>query len=362
MLGLGLRLGPSRTGTASAALGAGDSLVFLLIGQSNMVGRAGYDGQGGHPPGTLQWGRGGSDDGRLIPATAPLQHHDPSTGGMGLDLSFAEAALAANPGITLVLVPAADGGTGFTDNRWNPGNDLYQDAVARTNAVMAQNPGFLFGGFLWHQGESDVGNPGFQTALDAMIAAMRQDVAAADETTPFILGGLVPGWVAEQPNRQATQAIIAQTPNRVAATGVVATDGLTGAGTDIHFTSADLRGLGARYWQVWQAVRAGIPQGAPQAVAAIPDQLDIVAGPAAPAVQGTIPDQTDLVAAASAGPPAPEPAPELVGSIPDQSDPRVITAPAAPQPVGTIPDQTDQTGPLAPAVVGIIPDQEDLAA
>jgi hypothetical protein len=68
----------------SAAVGPipAKTVVWALIGQSNMVGRAGYDGLGGHPAGVLQWGRVGAadaDPGRAsaVPLGSRGDHHRP---------------------------------------------------------------------------------------------------------------------------------------------------------------------------------------------------------------------------------------------------------------------------------------------
>lgn len=310
MLGVQLSIVSSHQGgSATPALTPGATLVFTLGGQSNMVGRAAFDGGSQHLPGTLQLGRTGGSDGLLIAATTPLHHHDANAGQMGLDIAFAEAFAVAYPGVDLVLIPTGAGGTGFIDNRWNPGDDLYLDAVARTNAVMAQNPDFTFAGFLWHQGEKDVGFAGYQAALDAMIGSFRQDVVVAGPATPFVLGGLVPGWTAENANRQAIQSVIEGTPERLESVAYASAEGLNGAGTDIHFVASDLRGLGPRYFTAWQS---------------------LFLGQSVPMAQGTIPDQTDFPASAGA--------PQTIGTIPDQIDPAGL---APPQAVGTIPPQQD---------------------
>jgi hypothetical protein len=309
MIGLGLSLSAAPS-TIPRGLQPGDTVVFLMIGQSNMIGRASYDGGSLHSPSVLQWGRSGLDDGQLITASAPLQHHDPGAGQMGLDISFSEALLAQHPDVSVVFIPSAAGGSGFSNSRWNPGDDLYADAVSRANAVMAANPDFVFGGFIWHQGESDAGNPAYQSDLDSCIAGLRQDVDAADDATPFILGGLVPGWVEEAADRQAIQATINGTPGRVAHTAVSSSIDLISSGNLIHFNAADLRILGVRYWLAWRALNAGLPFPGPQSVGQIPDQTDYVAETMPEAV-GSIPDQTDSLSLA---------APEMVGTIPNQED------------------------------------------
>ena len=311
MIDLGLALVPQRrAGGATSPFGPGSTMVFALMGQSNMVGRAMYDGAGEHPPGVLQWGRSGADDGELIPASVPLQHVDAAPGQMGLDITFADAALAAYPDSALVVVPLAEGGTGFANNDWNPGDVRFQDSVTRINAVMAANPGFTFAGFLWHQGESDTGNATYQTALDTMIAALRADVDAAGPTTPFILGGLSPDWIAQDPARETIQSVIETTTARVSRTAVADSSDLAGSPTDPHFSAANLRMLGTRYWEAWQAVFNGQTGGGPLTVGTIPDQSDPLAL-AAPQTIGVIPDQTDLLDFS---------APQAIGTIPNQED------------------------------------------
>ncbi len=213
MLGVGLGL-TSRAGPQGRAAGPGPDgpLVFALLGQSNMIGRAAFDGGSVHPAGVQQWGRAAPNDNTLIPAVHPLDHVDPSPGHMGLDISFAEAVLAARPEASLVFVPGAEGGTGFQSDHWRPGGNCYVDAVTRIDAALAALPGASLAGILWHQGESDAGNPVFQADLDGLITGLRQDITAAGSATPFILGGLVPGWVAADPARQPIQAVLEDTP------------------------------------------------------------------------------------------------------------------------------------------------------
>jgi hypothetical protein len=248
--------------TFNAAVGQipAKTVVWALLGQSNMVGRAVYDGLGGHPAGVLQWGRVGAADGTLIPAVHPLAHWDPSGTNIGPDIGFADAWTAANPDDTLVYMPGADGGTGFSDARWRVGDDLYADAVARINALFTANPGFEFGGFLWHQGEKDTGQtPAFyQPLLDAMIAGLRSEVTVAGPTTPFVLGQMVEAYYVGSAGREAIQAVIDDTPNRVAYTAVASSAGLADKGDALHFGAAAQRTLGDRYHAAALAAAAGV--------------------------------------------------------------------------------------------------------
>ncbi len=180
--------------------------VYLLIGQSNMVGFSEL--------GAKQAGPGGADETldrirqlnvtsnnmsfyssfddysstnvivgspRLIRAEDPLHEllypWQPSKGGtfIGPGLSFAKGMLAqTTQGI--ILVPAAWSGTGFcrsgVDSRgWNAtggsgddfngllgGSELSNRAIARLNIALSESAG-IFRGIIWHQGEADSNNP-----------------------------------------------------------------------------------------------------------------------------------------------------------------------------------------------------------
>jgi hypothetical protein len=255
---------------ANVVSGAPQTVVWALIGQSNMVGRAAYDGAGTHPAGTLQWGRNAPNDGVLIAATHPLQHWDPSGTNMGPDIGFADAWTAAHPGDTLVFMPGADGGTGFSDMMWRVGDPLYVDAVARVNALFAANPGFVFGGFLWHQGEKDTGQTAafYQAHLDAMIEGLRNDVTVAGPTTPFVLGQMVEAYYVGNAGREAIQAVIDDTPSRIAYTAVASSAGLVDKGDALHFDGPSQRILGGRYHDAAH-VAAGNVAAAPGQVAGL---------------------------------------------------------------------------------------------
>lgn len=228
--------------------------VFLLAGQSNMVGRgqpADAELDAVHPA-IFQWGRGGQREGQIVPATARLDHNDDALlDRVGLGLSFAKAYYAAtSTPRPILLVPTARGGSSFSANQWNPGDPLFEDAVARTNAAMATDPGNRLRGVLWHQGENDVDAYDTAThaaALDAQIGALRTRITGA-ATTPFVLGQFCPDWQASPAGRAAITAAIDATPSRVPFAAVAPAAGLHGnVGDLIHFDAPSLRMYGARY-------------------------------------------------------------------------------------------------------------------
>lgn len=323
-MGLGLRLRSNAKNRLPPFTG---TVIFALTGQSNMVGRATYDGGDLWPAGTQQWhpigGRpieGSSAEGEAIPAAIPLDHWDEGSNSMGPDIEFCRSFAAVNPEASIVLIPAADGGTSFQADEWNPGSSHYVEAVTRIHEALAAFPSALFGGFLWHQGESDAGSAaqvgGYQAALDAMINQMREDVTGAGPTTPFVLGRMVPNKITEDAETIALDAIVTDTPNRIAYTAVADSTGLTDRGDDLHFDAASQRVLGTRYHMAFELARANRGRSG-------------MIGVTAPLALGTFPDQTDLLSLA---------APAAQGSIPDQTDTLTLTPPLA---VGTIPNQED---------------------
>ncbi|MEP5760248.1 MAG: sialate O-acetylesterase [Litoreibacter sp.] len=240
--------------------------VFLLAGQSNATCRAAFDGGVDWPSNVYQMERWHPlepvdsqpienlvppNEASLLPASRPLHHHYRTTPEQfGWALQFSLDYLAMHPGIDVVLIPCARGATGFSDMRWRPGDDLYEDAVLRSNTLLTTHPEFLFQGILWHQGERDaneeMSSSQYTSHLDAMIAGMRADIEAAVEDTPFILGEMLPSYVEQAPERQAIQTVIQDTPNRINQTSVVVADGTQGSDT-VHFNAESMRLIGARY-------------------------------------------------------------------------------------------------------------------
>src|SRR4051812_18495598 len=123
--------------------------LFLLVGQSNMAGRGPVEPQDKEPiPGVLTLNK----QMEWVPAVDPLHYDKPDIAGVGIGRSFAKALLAANPGVTIGLIPCAFGGTSL--EQWKRGGALYEDAMKRTRFAMKSGK---LRGILWHQGEADSG-------------------------------------------------------------------------------------------------------------------------------------------------------------------------------------------------------------
>ncbi len=225
--------------------------IYLLVGQSNMVGFSGEGTRQAYPGGADQTNprikqlNVTENDGEnrfvdafdftstarnimppsLTVAEDPLHipRDDTRQSGkdleyIGLGLSFAKEALN-HTSRDIVLVPAAWSGSSFCTNdqgpagHWNSqagtnpnlGNTwLFDRAVTRANLAIDQTGGVLRG-ILWHQGESDANDrcaPLYQANLERLIKQMRLNIKAdrrgsdlrrADSNIPFIIGTMSRG-------------------------------------------------------------------------------------------------------------------------------------------------------------------------
>jgi len=184
-----------------SSFGAAGWDVYWLIGQSNMVGRAATRASVDDNY-TLISGRVfqfGYNSQSIVAATNPLDHADENNGQMGLWLEFVKAQLRKTPSNrNILLVPAAQGGTSFAGNHWNPGDAAYNAALARLSAAMGQGSGQnRLVGALWLQGETDA-NLGETSAnayaakIQSMYGAMVGNAVGMTASTPFIVGTIKP--------------------------------------------------------------------------------------------------------------------------------------------------------------------------
>lgn len=223
--------------------------VYLLIGQSNMVGSSldnARQSDTGEPdarnPRILQINVTGNDStnfptpasfnnrSNIVNLDAPVvEALDPLHDGfnfningklntqIGLGLSFAKAMLP-NTSANIMLVPAAWSDTGFCKRDTNlfpgmgwhatppadtvnfTGTLLHDRALARLNFALQQSGG-IFRGILWHQGEADASNDvcaaAYQNNLTTMVESIRTNAAVdlrgqqargAAADVPFIAG------------------------------------------------------------------------------------------------------------------------------------------------------------------------------
>lgn len=246
-------LGLSLFRRGRAVVGAEQVHLFLLAGQSGIVGDGALaTGADVYPAAVTQWGRTAPNNGLRIATTVPLDHVDPTAGSFGPDIEFFKLYCAANPTVSVVLVPCGDGGTGVAGEGWGVGETNYLDAVSRTNAALAGISGATFKGILWSLGQQNVfaatTRANYQTGLDATFAAFRANITGATNV-PITVLGIPQGFATAQGAlAEAVMSINRNAPQRLAycayadsvrPTVLTSTD-------NVHFNATGQRALGVR--------------------------------------------------------------------------------------------------------------------
>ena len=212
--------------------------VFLLIGQSNMAGRAPLEqGDDAPIPGVFLL----DDKGKWEPARNPLNRYatdrkDLKMQKIGPGYGFALAMRKADPKRTVGLLVNARGGSKI--EQWAKGQKLYDNMLKRAK-------GIRFAGVLWHQGESNAGDGAYLDKLVTLVATLRKDLG--DPNLPFVAGRIG----GTHPVNDAIDAL----PGRAKRTAVASADGLKKFDT-WHFDRAAQVTLGSRYAEAWLKLQA----------------------------------------------------------------------------------------------------------
>jgi hypothetical protein len=221
--------------------------IYLLMGQSNMVGRdtSTLTAQVDNPRVLALNG-----DGQWVVARKPM--HVGGT-GIGPGIPFAHEMLKDDPKITIGLVPCAVGGTKLS--RWVKGADLYEKAVSRAK-VAAQSG--VIEGVLWHQGESDTltkeNADTHQARLTQMLKDLRQDLGLPH--LPIVVGQLGDFLSPEKyPAVDMVRSAIARVPDNMIGVGFADANGLGHKGDGLHFSAEAAQELGARYATAMQKLQ-----------------------------------------------------------------------------------------------------------
>lgn len=207
--------------------------IYLLIGQSNMAGRAPFTAE---ESADIQRCYLLNAEDNWESARNPLNRYSTIRKNIGLQkmnpgYAFAKRMIEKDNNISIGLIVNAKGGTSI--RQWAKGSEFYKEALRRTN--VAQKTGTLEG-ILWHQGESDAGDAQYLEKLEALIADFRDDL-----DNPNLI--FIAGQVNDLPliNDQ-----IAKLPEAVSFTGFVSSDGLA-AMDRWHFDAESMKLLGQRY-------------------------------------------------------------------------------------------------------------------
>ena len=213
--------------------------VFLLIGQSNMAGRAELIDQDTQPIPRV-WLL--NDHATWEPASQPLNRYASDHKGakfqrFNLGGPFATALTNQDTNQTVGLIVNARGGT--TIDQWLHGQDLYQHTLER---IRAQDNIHL-AGILWHQGESNRDDPDYGSKLKQLITALRNDLNQPD--LPFIAGHIS--------GENTINSQMDDLKDKLPTYAVVQADGLT-LFDGIHYDRKSLITLGRRYAMAYQAM------------------------------------------------------------------------------------------------------------
>ncbi len=221
--------------------------LYLLIGQSNMAGRAPYTEE---ELGVIEGCYLLNDSDLWEPALNPLNKYSTIKNpkrkqNMNPGYSFAQTMVDSDSTISLGLVVNARGGTSIT--KWEKGNEefgYYAEAIRRTQ--IAQTNATLKG-ILWHQGESDYKDAEYLEKLTNLVANLRLDLG--EPNLPFIAGEIT------SVDGALINGQINQLPGLVPFTGVAAAGDLVLLG-EWHFDAASQKLLGQRYAAEMQRIQA----------------------------------------------------------------------------------------------------------
>jgi hypothetical protein len=214
--------------------------IYLLIGQSNMAGRAPLELQDMDSLEGVYLFVGQADK-VWEKAANPLNKYstirkDLEKQKLGPGYAFAQSMAKANPSRTIGLVVNAKGGTKI--DLWKPGTDFYNEAVKRTKEAMKYGE---LKGVVWHQGEADASRYKLYTPkIIALINALRSDFGIPD--LPFVAGQLSE----DNPKRIEFNKMILELPGKINNVAVATTEN-THTIDSTHFNSQSQHILGERY-------------------------------------------------------------------------------------------------------------------
>lgn len=212
-------------------------LIFLLIGQSNMAGRAPLAEEDKLPlAGVMLLNAEGEWEGAINPLNRYATDRKVlSMQRLGPGDGFARTLHSASPKKTIGLLVNARGGSNI--DLWKPGQHLYDHTLHRINKLKKKP---TFAGVIWHQGEANSDDPDYLNKLVQLVKDLRRDLEQPE--LPFIVGEVfkdlpVNDRMAKLPAKLEQTAV-------VKATDLAVFDG-------VHFDRESQKTLGARYANAW---------------------------------------------------------------------------------------------------------------
>jgi hypothetical protein len=242
---------------------SGKSVLWLGIGQSNMIGRGGpVDSVLDAPQADILEYNAAGDS--FAQAAEPIDHFNENTNQIGPMMTFAKDFVSDFGAERVLLVGAAQGGSGFIAGDWNAGGNgtIYNNAKSRWNAAYARAVttygvgNVIVGGVLWIQGEDEAidysalfdgsgEGDNYQTMPMHLAETIRRTWDGMSLDTPFILGE-IPGASAISTTAGANiQSAIVDIPNHLPYSAAAAETGTTYL-DDRHWDAPGSRTMGSR--------------------------------------------------------------------------------------------------------------------
>ena len=233
---------------------SGNLDIYLVIGQSNMAGRAVIRAKDNisiqhcylfSGDSTIPW----------LEATNPLNRYSTVRKDMKMQrlspaFAFAQSMSAEGPNKEIGLVMNARGGTKIVE--WLPETQLYQEAIKQIHKALKYG---RLKGIIWHQGEGDchpIRVDLYLGRLEILINAIREEFD--DSNIPFVGGQLY-----ENENRHAFNEMILQLPDFIEYTGLASSVG-TNTIDGTHFDSEGVIVLGHKYAEELKKIQLEISE------------------------------------------------------------------------------------------------------
>lgn len=215
--------------------------LFLLIGQSNMAGRAPFGKSDKEPIKNVFLLNA---EGKWQAAANPLNQYSTIRKGLkmqklGVGYGFAKA-LSKDSKESLGLIVNAKGGSKIDE--WTKDSKFFKEAMKRVD--QAEKGGSKLEAVLWHQGESNHNDDKYDKKLATLVKDLRS--ATGNKELPFIAGEVKQGT--------AVNKFISALPKRVKHTAVASSKSLKTM-DQWHFDNKSIIKLGERYAEALNSIK-----------------------------------------------------------------------------------------------------------
>lgn len=234
--------------------------IFVLAGQSNtrngLTLDAGLDAPGDH---VFQFNH---YEATKTSAVEPLNHlPSPVANAIGFGVAFGRDHAYPSTGRDVLLLPCGIDNTGFVDDRWDVGEDLYNMVESIIGVAQHKFPNATLRAILWMQGEREADysptswtQEEYETAFDAMVAGWRSTFGSS---LKIVVGGMVPGWVAADADRAGVAAAHVDTPNRLSNAAYAdpsSPSDISSGSSAVHYSAAAQRLSSGRFWDAYETL------------------------------------------------------------------------------------------------------------